>query len=174
MLPWLEEVKRRRKLLGMTQHQLSKEAEVSQSAVTKIERGRIVPSYEIARKIFDTLESLEQKEDVKAGEKMSRKILSLSPSDSIKKAAELMKDHDISQIPILDDDNPVGSITESLILYSGAEKSQTVSSIMQEPFPLISENASITAIKALLRENPAILLQKGQRLTGIITKADLL
>lgn len=56
MLPSLDEIAKRRKLLGLTQKQLAKIAGVSQSFIAKIESGKIDPSYSKAKAIFDTLE----------------------------------------------------------------------------------------------------------------------
>ena len=51
-----------RQKLGITQTELAKLAGVSQSIITKIERGKIEPSYSIASKIFMVLEEQLAKE----------------------------------------------------------------------------------------------------------------
>ncbi|MCK4496763.1 MAG: helix-turn-helix domain-containing protein, partial [Candidatus Aenigmarchaeota archaeon] len=45
MLPEIKSIKNRRKLLGLTQKDLAKQAGVSQSFIAKMESGRINPSY---------------------------------------------------------------------------------------------------------------------------------
>ena len=66
MLPPIDEIERRRKSLGLGQRQLAKIVGVSQSMIAKIETGRINPSYLKTKTIFDLLESLERKIEVKA------------------------------------------------------------------------------------------------------------
>jgi len=65
MLPKIEEIERRRKSLGLGQKQLAKMVDVSQSMIAKIETGRINPSYIKTKAIFDLLESLERKREIK-------------------------------------------------------------------------------------------------------------
>ena len=55
MLPKLEEIGRRRRLLALSQKQLANLSGVSQSMIAKIESGRISPSYLKTKAIFDIL-----------------------------------------------------------------------------------------------------------------------
>ncbi|MEM2547192.1 MAG: helix-turn-helix domain-containing protein, partial [Candidatus Bathyarchaeia archaeon] len=66
MLPSLDEIAKRRKLLGLTQKQLAKIAGVSQSFVAKVESGKIDPSYSKVKAIFDVLERMEAGENYTA------------------------------------------------------------------------------------------------------------
>ena len=67
MLPQLEEIEKRRKILGLSQKELAKMVGVSQSMIAKIETGRINPSYTKTKDIFDLFESLEKKREIKIG-----------------------------------------------------------------------------------------------------------
>src|SRR5208282_3870818 len=68
MLPSIEEIGRRRRLLALSQKELANSLGVSQSMIAKIESGRISPSYLKTKAIFDMLEGLERKNEVKAKE----------------------------------------------------------------------------------------------------------
>ncbi len=48
-----------------------------------------------------------------------------------------------------------------------------VEEVMDEAFPTIPEEASLSILRQLLQEYPAVLLHKNGRITGIVTKADL-
>ncbi|MDH5420035.1 MAG: helix-turn-helix domain-containing protein, partial [Candidatus Bathyarchaeota archaeon] len=61
MLPSLEEVAKKRRILGLTQKQLAKLAGVSQSLIAKLESRKIDPSYTKVKAIFDVIERLEIK-----------------------------------------------------------------------------------------------------------------
>jgi len=61
MLPRLDSIKQARIKLGLTQKQLANMVDVSTSMINQIESGRTHPSYETARKIFDSLATLEGK-----------------------------------------------------------------------------------------------------------------
>ena len=82
----LEEIKKIRKNLGLTQSELAKRANVSQSIIAKIESGKIDPTFTKTKKIFETLNYLENKEEIKAEELMNKKIVSLTHNESIKQA----------------------------------------------------------------------------------------
>ena len=174
MLPELDKIKRKRMVLGLTQSRLSKEAGISQSSLTKIEKGQMGPSYNVAKKIFETLDRIESGGELKAGDKMCDKVISLSPDDEVGKAKKIMKQKSFSQIPVLKDGFAVGGVTEKDLAFSESSDSDSISSIMSGPFPLISEKTSLKAAKALLKENYAILIQRDNKIIGIITKADLL
>ncbi|MDG6990995.1 MAG: riboflavin synthase [Nitrososphaerota archaeon] len=57
--PDVAQIAATRRRLGITQHKLAEESRVSQSLVSKIESGRIMPTYGNAKMIFDALERLE-------------------------------------------------------------------------------------------------------------------
>lgn len=167
-----------RRKLGLTQRELAKMSGVSQSLISKIERGRISPSYEAVRRIFQALEVARAESGVKllAKDICTKDVICVDVSDPLSKAINLMKKYGISQLPVLRNGNPVGSISESSIVRKlEGIKSMNVSvgEIMDEAFPIIPEEASLNLVKQLLQEYPAVLLQKDGKITGIVTKADL-
>lgn len=87
-----------------------------------------------------------------------------------------MKRYDISQLPVLLRGFSVGSVTESTIVKNLDKDPQKlkVEDIMEESFPIVDENASIDAVKALLTHHQAILTSKRGKITGIVTRSDLL
>jgi predicted transcriptional regulator len=181
MLPPLEEIKRRRKALGIGQKELAKLAGTSQSLIAKIESGRINPSYQKAKAIFESLEALERREQVKAKEILTRKVISIQAGDPVSKAAKIMRELGFSQLPVFDGYKLVGSISERTILdeiLRGKEMSelskQNVESIMEDAFPCVGEDTQLTVISGLLSYVPAVLILKRGEVAGIITKADLL
>lgn len=174
MLPNLDKIKKKRMELGLTQFKLSKEAGISQSSLTKIERGQMEPSYHVAKRIFETLDSIESQSEMKAKDKMCSPVISLSPEDKISRAKKIMKEKSFSQLPILERGVAVGSLTERNIAFKVHNDSDAVSTIMGEAFPTVSENTSLRAVKALLRENQSVLIKKKKKITGIINLADYL
>lgn len=181
MLPDASEVRFRRVKLGLTQTGLAKKAGVSQSIIAKIEKGKVDPSYSNLKKIFDCIEQLESEGALKASKVMNQHVYSVSKKDSISRAIEIMRKHDVSQIPVMDGNFAVGSISEKTVIDSIGEGANPrefhlteCSTIMEEPFPVISEETPLSAAAELLKHHYAVLVCKGQKITGIITKADLL
>ena len=171
----LEEIKKIRKTLGMTQTELANRAGVSQSLIAKIESGRIDPTYTKTKKIFTALSELEKKEEIKAGQLMTSKIISISSATSVKEAIEKMKKHEISQLPVIDNNKLVGFVSESTILDALLNsKGKIVREVMQEAPPIVSKTTSIQVVSNLLKHYPMVAVSEEGRLIGLITKSDLL
>ena len=172
----LEEVKKIRKKLGLTQTELANRAGVSQSLIAKIESNRIDPTYTKTKKIFAALSDLEKKEEIKAEELMTSKIISISPSASIKEAINKMKKSQISQLPVIDDSHKtIGLVSESTILDALLNsKGAIVKDVMQESPPIVAKTTSIQVVSSLLKHYPIVLVSEEGKLTGLITKSDLL
>ena len=171
----LAEIKKIRKSLGLTQSELAKKANVSQSLIAKIEAGRIDPTFTKTKRIFETLDCMQKKEEIKAEELMNKKIISISPSDPIKESITQMKKFGISQMPVMEDSHVIGLVSESTLLdalISG--KSKKIREIMEETPPTVSRTASIKVVSNLLRHYPVVLVSDSGKLAGLITKADLL
>ena len=171
----LEEVKKIRKKLGMTQTELANRAGVSQSLIAKIESGRIDPTYTKTKKIFAALSELENKEEIKAEQLMTSRILSISSSASIKEAIAKMKKFQISQLPVIENHKSIGLVSESTILDALLNsKGKQVKDVMQESPPIVSKTTSIQVISNLLKHYPVVLVSEEGSLVGLVTKSDLL
>jgi len=179
MLPRLEEIPRRRKSLDLSQKELAILAGVSQSMIAKLEALKISPSYERTKRIFDALE--EREVALKVREIASKKVIGVRSQDTVSRATELMRQTGFSQLPVLDDRVAVGSISEKTVLaqilkgMNLAELSRKrVEEIMDESFPQLDEESPFSAVSPLLQYSPAVIVTKKGRLSGIVTKADLL
>ena len=171
----LNEIKKIRKNLGLTQTELAKMANVSQSIIAKIESGKIDPTFTKTKKIFETLDDLENKEEIKADELMNKKIVSLTSNDNIKDSVRKMKKFGISQMPVIDGHKIIGLVSESTLLDALiSKKGKRIDEIMEETPPIVSKKASIKVVSNLLRHYPAVLVSESGKLIGLITKADLL
>ncbi|MBX7241333.1 MAG: pyridoxal-phosphate dependent enzyme [Bacteroidia bacterium] len=112
-------------------------------------------------------------------QKGNEKITTLSPNQTLVDAISLMREKNISQLPVVTMDNRVvGSITESRILNimidNPTMKGASVSSVMNDPFPFVLPSTRIDAISKLInKNNPAVLVQLNGDLE-IITEFDLI
>ncbi len=177
----IETIGRTRRQLGLTQTELAKLAGVSQSLIAKIESGRVDPAYSKARQIFDALESeISQSDGAKnAKDIMCTHVLSLSPDDKLGKAMKFMKEKGFSQIPVLEGNVNVGSISDDLLIDIVSKHGKDASAIkvkdiMREGFPILPADANLDSVTGLLRFYKAVLIKKGAKFSGIITKADLI
>lgn len=173
----LREIQRRRRQLNLTQAQLAKLAEISQSALAKIESGKMNPSYAIAKKIFDVLDELEQKGAMKAADIMQKPVISIGPDEKIERAIEIMREKSISQLPVMRKGIVVGLLSDVNLVGRVGEKNlsgRMISEVMGEVPPLIPENTPVKTVSELLKYSPVVLISGGPKITGIISKTDLL
>ena len=111
-------------------------------------------------------------------QRRAEKLVSVPLGIAVEQAVNLMREHDISQLPVIEGGEVVGSMSETRILEilvsDPLVKTKPVAEYMEKPFPVLSENASLEEIAHnMTRETPAILVRQE---TGfdIITKSDLI
>lgn len=173
-------IKSRRMKLGLKQNQLAELAGVSQSLIAKLEKGKLEPSYSVAIKIFQALDTQENKNEKKCKDIMTKKLLFVKKTDRISKASDIMKKNSVDQLPVLQGHLVVGSISESLIFTKLMELdkkkllNQKVEEIMSNPYPIMNGDMPISIALPILKTEDAILISENRKLVGIITKNNLL
>ncbi len=171
----LTDIKIIRKRLNMTQTDLAKRAGVSQSLIAKIESGKIDPTFTNAKKIFETLENLSHESRLKAYEVMNKKLIYATQKEKITKIIAVMKKHGISQLPVIEGNDLIGTISESNILDSLMEgKKEYVEEVMGDRPPSVSKETSIDVISSLLKHFSMVCVFDKHKLIGVITKSDVL
>ena len=174
----LQELKRMRKQLGMTQAVLAKKAGVSQSLIAKIESGRIDPAFTKARKLYDVLTSVHVAQEPKAAAVMSTRIISAQHSDSVRECARTMEKFKISQLPVFHGTALAGLLSESAIVeLIAAEKDLSelrAGDAMEEAPPLVPQSTPLRIVAELLTHAPLVVVTSQGAPQGVITKADLL
>ena len=178
MLPELTEIKILRKKFKMTQERLSAKSGVSQGMIAKIEKGKVVPSYDKAKRIFSILENEGRKKSLYAIDIATKKIVFIKDTDKPEKAIKLMQKKGISQLPVLSGGIVIGILTErSALEYlkEGKKKGLKVKDLTEERFAVLPEKTDIDTVSRLLSENiQTVLLSRKEKITGIIARADLL
>jgi len=182
MIPNLSEIKRLRIKLNLSQGELGKLCDISQSVLSKIENGFLDPPFSKAKRIFEILESqmeileIKERSTRKAINIMTKNVISLNSGSKVKDAVNLMSKYEISQLPIIDDDKNLGSITarkiQKLITDNPEIKNVNIKLVRELPFPEIQQNWNIKDISDLLSKYPAILVKDFDEFIGIITNAD--
>ncbi|MFN2431675.1 MAG: pyridoxal-phosphate dependent enzyme, partial [Gemmatimonadota bacterium] len=107
-------------------------------------------------------------------------VVAVARAQLVREALALMERHNISQLPVLDGDEVVGSLSEgpllSKVLADAGVLERPVESFLEAPFPVVDEGTSLRrASEALSRGgSPAVLVRSGGRIAGILTKFDVL
>ena len=101
-------------------------------------------------------------------------------TEGIRQAFHLMKQHDISQLPVLENEEVVGGLTESSVLQyllenPGANGETTVGDIMGPAFPIIDENLPASQLtKFISKQIPAVIAKNRAGSMQIVTQYDLI
>jgi len=158
---------------GLTQKRLAELAGVSQAHIAKIEQGKVDPRLSTINKI---LAVLTEGKKMTCKDMMTEGVLFAKPSNSILKVSEVMVRHAISQMPVLNGNRVVGTITEEGIIrnLSANIAEEKVQNIMDPPLPTVSEETSVDAIRPLLERHQGVLVTRGKEFVGIITRSVLL
>ncbi len=112
--------------------------------------------------------------------KKDRTFYSVQHSDTVRHTFNIMKNHDISQMPVLKDNEIAGSITESAVLSYLLENpmqntEQSVDAIMGEPFPIVSEDLPFSQLsKYISKKIPAVMARDKAGELHILTKYDII
>jgi cystathionine beta-synthase len=106
------------------------------------------------------------------------RILSVAPRDTVAEALAQMDKYGVTQMPVIEEGKPVGSVRENRLLAKvlGDRDLLTtaVGELMEASFPVIDVDASSSEVTRLLRRNPAVLVEEFGRITGIVTRHDML
>jgi len=158
---------------GLTQKRLAELIGASQAHIAKIEQGKVDPRLSTINKILEVLTVGEKR---KCKDIMTEKVLFAKSNNNVLKVSEVMVRRAISQMPVMEGNRVVGTITEESIIRNlnmniAEEK---VKNIMGPPLPTISEETPVDLIRPLLERHPGVLLTRDKEIVGIITRADLL
>jgi cystathionine beta-synthase len=106
-------------------------------------------------------------------------VVSIAAGATVRQAIRLMTLHDVSQLPVMDGESCVGSVSDWSLSAKSLENTKlldaAVSDVMDAPFPVVDGAQSVDAIAKLLsKANPAVLVRRAGRLAGIVTRSDVL
>jgi len=174
--PDIRLIKERRRVLGLTQKQLANLSNVSQSLIAKLEAGKIEPSYSLVCRIFDSIGKISKRKDKKCMDLMTKKVISINPKDKVSRARDLMRKGKLSQLPVIQNGKSIGRISESVILdlFDKDLEKILIEEVMEESFPVIDSNTPIRPIIELVKDSQAIVVVDKGKISGIITKSDLI
>jgi cystathionine beta-synthase len=113
------------------------------------------------------------------GEGAPAALVSAAPGQLVRQTLGLMRLHDVSQLPVLENGECIGSVTEYALTQRGLESSRfldaVVGEVMDEPFPVVDATQHVESVQKLLsKATPAVLVRRGGAIEGIVTRSDML
>lgn len=105
-------------------------------------------------------------------------IFTASLGDKISQVVELMKSHDISQLPVLDAGRVVGIITESNVLdhlLGEGSGDKAIDDLVEARFAIVEPSNRVKIIGQFFKQNKVVIVvDDADKLVGIITKIDFI
>lgn len=105
-------------------------------------------------------------------------LVSAAPQDKVSAALAKMNDLGLTQIPVLEEGRPVGSLSENRVLAKVVRDRHlldaAVTEVMEASFPTVDVDASAEEVTRRLQSRPAVLVEEYGRIVGIITRHDVL
>jgi cystathionine beta-synthase len=112
--------------------------------------------------------------------KRDRHFYAVQIHDSVRTAFQLMKDRDLSQLPVMDGSEITGSITETQVLRillenPLANSERPVHEIMDSPFPTVQDDLPISQLnRYITKELPAVIVRDRSGGAHIVSQYDLI
>jgi cystathionine beta-synthase len=108
-----------------------------------------------------------------------RRLVAITPTTSVREALAYFREHDISQLPVIDKGKPVGTVTDNdlltAVLADNATLDAKVSSLMKPSYPIIGSSSPVEhAIDFLKKKDAAVLIEEEKKIIGILTRYDVI
>jgi len=117
--------------------------------------------------------------NAKEGTGKARELIVARPYQTVFHALKTMQEQDISQIPVFEENLPIGTVYEDQILTLALQgkdlRKLVVREVMSQPMPRVPKNAPVERVTYILsHENPAVFVEMGDSKFEILTKYDLM
>ena len=105
-------------------------------------------------------------------------VISVAPDDAAETAIQRLREHDISQMPVIDNGRLVGSVREitvARLLHDRRDPNEIpVRQIMARPLPQVEFNTDVSEVyRVLMSGHSGVMVTRGGAIEGIITRIDL-
>jgi cystathionine beta-synthase len=123
--------------------------------------------------------------EIRAADVLARKTLqtlfTVKQTDRQNDVIALMKAHDISQVPVVDEDGRLNGIVTEVelldhLLMAGHthDSAETITPLVRTDVATVAPDAPLEALMSLFTTRRVVLVSENEQLIGIITKIDLL
>lgn len=117
--------------------------------------------------------------DIVSGRASKQKLISVLPDQTVAEAVMLMRKYEIEHIPVIQDENILGSISENGLfqkLFTDPEiKNMHVQHALELAYPIVDFNTPVEKISAMINKDTGAVLAKDESgALHIVTKYDIL
>jgi predicted transcriptional regulator len=175
----IAEIRKRRLSLGISLGELARAIGRSDATLSRIERGKIRPSYQLVQQILAFLEEKEGRAapHLTARDLLNPGLVTVDGSASVADAARLMERGGFSQLPVLEEGRVTGAVSETALLRAlGTSEGRRarVRDVQEGAYPVLDGTFPAELLATLLTRYSAVLVAERGKLKGIVTRTDLI
>ena len=109
----------------------------------------------------------------------TKRLVTIDPKQTVAEVIELMKKYDIENVPVMNSDGIIGSLSESglfkKILSNPEIKNELVQSVMEKAYPVVPFDTPVERLSNLIsKETGAVLSKDDSGNYHIVTKYDII
>jgi cystathionine beta-synthase len=109
----------------------------------------------------------------------AKRLVSITPENTVAETVELMKKYDIEHIPVMQDGQPIGSVSENGLfqkVFSNPEiKNAFVNSVIEPAYPVVDFDTPVERLGSLINKEIGAVLAKDEKGDyHIVTKYDVI
>ncbi len=123
--------------------------------------------------------------DIRAGDIQSRKpsvqVYTAFTRDRIRDVVTLMKEHNVSQLPVVDEDGRLRGLVSEIDLLNHMlqadhvhQPDETIEAMINAEVPVVGPQARLETLMSLISDRQAVVIVNNDRVEGILTKIDIL
>jgi predicted transcriptional regulator len=173
------EIRKRRLSLGISLGELARAIGRSDATVSRIERGKIRPSYQLVQQMLAFLEEKEGRASphLTALDLLNTNLVTIDGNAMVAQAASLMERGGFSQLPVLEEGRVTGAVSETALLRALGNpegRRARVRDVQEGAYPILDSAFPAELLPPLLTRYAAVLVAERGRLKGIVTRTDLI
>jgi cystathionine beta-synthase len=110
----------------------------------------------------------------------AKRLITATPENTVAEAFELMQKYHIENLPVIEEGEPIGAISESglfsRVMKNGSDiKGKNIAEVLENPYPIVAFDTPLERLSTLItKENGAILGRDESGDYHIVTKYDLI
>jgi cystathionine beta-synthase len=110
----------------------------------------------------------------------TKRLIALAPEQTVAEAFELMQKYNVENLPVLQQGELLGAISEgglfTRMMNNGQDiKSKKIAEVLEKPYPVVSFDTPLERLSSLItRENGAVLAKDDSGHFHIVTKYDII
>ncbi len=106
-------------------------------------------------------------------------LVQMAPTGQVRQALNLMSTWNVSQLPVIDNGECVGSLVEHTLMSQALEEpsllDRAVRDVMEAPFAIVEPSVTLDRLLPMLtRESPAALVRENGKIAGIVSRYDVM